>query len=63
MTESIAGEDVAHKPSPSGTSAPESPRGARPGERSARGDAAERGRRRPFDEHPWWGPMPADRHE
>ncbi|MDF2509828.1 MAG: hypothetical protein K0Q52_3687 [Microbacterium sp.] len=62
MTESIADEDVAHNPAPS-TSAPESPRGTRPGERTARSDAAERRRRRPSDEHPWWGPMPADRHE
>jgi len=62
MTDSIAGEDVAQNPVPS-TSAPDSSREARPAERSVRNDAAERRRRRPSDEHPWWGPMPADRHE
>jgi hypothetical protein len=62
MTESIADEDVAHKTA-SSTSTPDPPRGTTPGERSARSDAAQRPRWRPSDEHPWWGPMPADRHE
>ncbi|HEY9306832.1 MAG TPA: hypothetical protein VIP82_03415 [Microbacterium sp.] len=63
MTEPIADEHVAQKPVPSEPSALESSRGPGPGEQSAHGDAAERRRERAAREHPWWGPMPADRHE
>lgn len=63
MTEPIADEDVAHQPAPSEASAPESPGGTKPGERSPRSAAPDRRRRRPSLEHPWCGPMPADRHE
>jgi hypothetical protein len=57
MTKPIADEHVEQKAAPNEPSAPESR------ERSARGDAAERRRERSSREHPWWGPMPADRHE
>jgi hypothetical protein len=63
MTEPVAGEHVAQKPTPNDVSAPESPRASGAGERSARTDAAEHRRQRSSREHPWWGPMPADRHE
>ncbi|MEV5068501.1 hypothetical protein MRBLMI12_000042 [Microbacterium sp. LMI12-1-1.1] len=63
MPEPIADEDVVQRPTPDEPSAPESSRATGPSERSARGDAAERRRERPWLEHPWWGPMPADRHE
>jgi len=62
MTESIADEGVAQKPA----SEASTPDGARAADRTAprprNGDAAAPSERR-LRAHPWYGPLPADRHE
>ena len=66
MTESIADEGVAQKPA----SEASTPDGARATDRTAppttprprNGDAAAPSERR-LRAHPWYGPLPADRHE
>ena len=63
MTESIADEDVAHHAGVERAHRRPNRQGNQAGERSPRSDAPDRRRRRPSPEHPWWGPMPADRHE